>query len=106
LWKPTSPFFILVATELFHRPAGLFPAPLPRERLLQPLLFARLEVEGVLLNLLNDVFLLDFALEATQGTFQALIVLYEYFCQGESPPSGEMSQMPKVWRRNAEPTIS
>ena len=45
------------------------------------LLLARLQVKGVTLDLLNNVFLLHFALEATQCIFEGLALLKSYFCQ-------------------------
>ena len=47
----------------------LFAVTLASKSLLHPLLFAGLQVIGVLLDLLDDVFLLDFALEAAQCAF-------------------------------------
>ena len=41
------------------------------------------------LDFLHNVFLLHFALEATQCTFQSFAVLQMYFCQLNSPPSGQ-----------------
>ena len=41
-----------------------FPKPLARQGLFDPFLFARLQVERMLLGILDDIFLLDFALEA------------------------------------------
>ena len=47
----------------------LFAVTLASKSLLHPLLFAGFQVVGVLLDLLDDVFLLDFALEAAQCAF-------------------------------------
>ena len=47
--------------------ASLFAAALSRQRFLHSLLFAWLEVEGVTLHFLNNVLLLNLALEAAQG---------------------------------------
>ena len=47
--------------------AGLFTAAFTRQRLFYALLFARLEVKGVTLHFLDDVLLLDLALETPQG---------------------------------------
>ena len=44
-------------------------------------LLARLQVKGVTLDLLDDVFLLHLALEATQCIFEGLALLKSYFCQ-------------------------
>src|SRR5579859_4862935 len=48
---------------------------LPRKRFFGPAFFARLHVEAVLLDFLDDVFLLHLALEAAQGIFQRLTFL-------------------------------
>jgi len=49
--------------------SGLFAATLARQSFLYALLLARLEVEGMSLDFLNDVLLLDLALKASQGIF-------------------------------------
>ncbi len=46
---------------------SLLAATLARKRFLYALFFARLEVEGMTLNLLDNVLLLDLALKASQG---------------------------------------
>ncbi len=61
--------------------ACLFSAALTRQRFLYALLLARLQVKGVTLDLLDDVFLLHLALEATQCIFEGLALLKSYFCQ-------------------------
>jgi hypothetical protein len=52
---------------LFDFPAGLLPVSFTSQRLLDPELLTRLEVEGVTLHFLNNVLLLDFALKAAKG---------------------------------------
>lgn len=47
--------------------ASLFATALTRQRFLHTLFLARLEVKGVTFDLLDNVLLLDFALEASQG---------------------------------------
>jgi hypothetical protein len=47
--------------------------------LLDAFLFARLEVKGVSLDFLDDIFLLDFSLEAAKGVFERLALLEPYF---------------------------
>jgi len=58
-----------------------FPAALARQCFLHALFFARLQVKGVTLDLLDDVFLLHLALEATQRIFERLALLKSNFCQ-------------------------
>lgn len=52
---------------------------LPRKRFLGPALFSGLHIEAVLLDFLDDVFLLHFALEAAQCIFQRFTLLDNYF---------------------------
>ena len=54
---------------LLNLPATLLPVTFTGQRLLGPELLSRLQVEGVSFDLLDNVFLLDFSLEATQGVF-------------------------------------
>jgi hypothetical protein len=56
-------------------------AALARQRFFYALLFAGLQVKGVTLDLLDDVFLLHLAFEATQCIFEGLALLKSYFCQ-------------------------
>jgi len=64
-WMPASaaPF----GCNLIRLFANLFSSTLSRQGLLHPAFRARLQVEGVALHFLNDVFRLNFALEATEG---------------------------------------
>jgi hypothetical protein len=64
---------------LIRFPALLLAQSLPRKRFLGPALLAGLHIEAVLLDFLDDVFLLHFALETSQGIFQRLILLYDDF---------------------------
>ena len=67
--------------------ACLFSGALPSERSFYALFFAGLQVEGVTLDLLDDVFLLHLALETAQGIFQRLILLNDDFSHCfNSPP--------------------
>lgn len=61
--------------------ARLLPAALACNGFFHAFLFARLEVEGVPLNLLDYVLLLDLTFEAPQGVFEGLTLLNPYFCQ-------------------------
>jgi len=56
-------------------------AALARQSFFYALLLARLQVKGVTLDLLDNVFLLHLALEATQRIFEGLALLQSYFCQ-------------------------
>ena len=57
----------------------LFAQPFARKRLFGAALFSRLHVIAMLLDFFDDVFLLHFALETTQGIFQRLTFLNAYF---------------------------
>src|ERR1700720_4963883 len=60
---------------------------LPRKRFFGPAFFARLHVEAVLLDFLDDVFLLHLALKTAQGIFQRFTLLDDDFCHCiNSPP--------------------
>ena len=54
-------------TELFDVANTLFAVPFARQGFLGAALFARLQIEGVLLDLLDDIFLLDLTLEAAES---------------------------------------
>ena len=65
----------------------LFTQTLPRKRFLRPALLAGFHVETMLLNFLDDVFLLHLALKTTQGIFQRLTLLDNDFSHFiNSPP--------------------
>src|SRR5262245_41112685 len=55
--------------------ADLLATPLSSQRLLGPALVAGLQVETVLLDVLDDVFLLDLPLEATEGVLDRFALL-------------------------------
>jgi hypothetical protein len=66
--------------------ACLLAGPLAGQRSLYTLLFAGLQVEGVALNLLDNVFLLHLALKAAQSILEGFTLLKPYFCQTDAPP--------------------
>jgi hypothetical protein len=67
------------ASVLFF--ACFLSAALARQCFFDALLLARFQVKGVALDLLDDVFLLHLALEATQRILEGLALLEPYFCQ-------------------------
>jgi hypothetical protein len=75
----------LAAAALDRNSIRFFPAflssTLSRQGFLHALLLARLQIEGVTLDLLDNVFLLHFAFEATKGILQRLAFLQSNFCQ-------------------------
>jgi len=66
---------------------GLLASTLASERSFYTLFLARLQVEGVTLDLLDNVFLLHFALETTQSVLEGFPLLKSYFCQTDTPPN-------------------
>src|SRR6187549_2717800 len=59
---------------------------LSRQRLLRTALVTRLQVERVLLDVLDDVFLLHFSLEPAESTFNRLALLHLDFGHARTPP--------------------
>jgi len=72
---------------LFGLFANLLLCPLASQSLLYAELGAWLQIVGMTLDFLNDVFRLNFALEATQGALNGLAFLQSDFCQTKSPPN-------------------
>ena len=66
---------------------SFFPTAFARERFFDALFFAGLQVKGVTLDLLDDVFLLHLALEATQRVFEGFALLESDFRQLTTPPN-------------------
>ena len=66
--------------------ACLFSGALTSQRSLHTLLFAGLQVKGVTLDLLNDVFLLHLAFKAAQSILEGFSLLKPHFCQTDTPP--------------------
>ena len=62
-------------------------SPLASESGFDTLLLAGLQVKGVALDLLDNVFLLHLALEAAQSVLEGLTLLKSYFCQTDTPPN-------------------
>jgi hypothetical protein len=61
--------------------AGLLSIALPGQRLFDPLLFARFQVEGMLLQIFNDVLLLNLALKAAKRALEGFALLNDDFSQ-------------------------
>jgi hypothetical protein len=66
--------------------ASLLAAAFTSQRFLHALLFARLQVEGVTLDLLDDVFLLHLAFEAAQRILERFSLLESDFRQTDYTP--------------------
>ena len=79
--------FGAASLSLIRFPPLLLAQSLPRKRFFGPALLAGLHVEAMLLDFLDDVFLLHLALETPQGIFQGFILLDDDFCHWfNSPP--------------------
>jgi len=71
--------------HLIRLSANFLSGALSGQRFLHPAFRARLQVVGVALDFLNDVFRLNFALESTQGVLDRLALLHSNFCQIHHP---------------------
>lgn len=67
--------------------ANFLLCPLTSQSLLHAHLRAWLQIIGVTLYFLNDVFRLNLALESAKGALNGLAFLQPNFCQLESPPN-------------------
>jgi hypothetical protein len=67
--------------------ANLLTSALASQRGLYPFLFTGFEVKGVALDLLDNVLLLYFALEATQRVLKGFTLLQPNFRQTDTPPN-------------------
>jgi hypothetical protein len=70
-----------MSNRLFGFARTLFSIALARQSFLGALLLTRFQVEGMSLDFLNDVLLLDLAFETAQRAFQGFSVLDMDFCQ-------------------------
>jgi hypothetical protein len=78
----------LVGVGLFRFAPELLSVPLPGERLLGPSLVTGFQIEGMLLDILDDVFLLNLPFEPAEGTFNRLALLDFYFSHVTHTPFG------------------
>ena len=79
---PVDPRALRLSEEnLFDIARALLAVALAGESFLRAAFFAWFQVERVSLDFFNDVFLLDLALEAAQGTFKSFAILEMDFCQ-------------------------
>jgi len=72
------------------------------------LFFARLQVEGVALDLLDNVFLLYLSLEPAQRVLEGFPLLQSHFCQIDTPPdpSGWTEQLLQGFDCKSRPTTN
>jgi hypothetical protein len=91
--------------------ANLLAIPLACKCFLDALLLAGLQVKGVTLHFLDDVFLLHLALEAAECVLEGFTLLETYFCQCKNTPlsghDGQISGYRKTTRnaRSAERSL-
>src|SRR5206468_12777998 len=71
---------------LFRFASELLAIPLASERLLCPSLVARFQIEGMLLDILDDVFLLNLPLEPAESAFDRFALLYLDFSHAIHTP--------------------
>ena len=67
--------------------ASFLAGTLAGKRGFHTLLFAGLQVKGVALNLLDNVFLLHLAFKPAQSVLEGFPLLKPYFCQTDTPPN-------------------
>ena len=73
-------------TELIVLVASLLPGPFASQGFFYSPLFSRFQVVRVFLDFLDDIFLLDLALEATQRVFEGFSLLKSHFSQTANTP--------------------
>src|SRR2546430_5914985 len=76
----------LVGVVLFRLAPELLPISLPGERLLGPSLVTGFQIEGMLLDILDDVFLLNLPLEPAESAFYRFALLDLYFSHATNTP--------------------
>jgi hypothetical protein len=74
-------------SELVLLFTSLFAIPLAGQSCLDTLLLAGLQVVGMTLDFLDNVFLLHLALKPTQCVLERLAFLHTNFCQTDTPPN-------------------
>jgi hypothetical protein len=75
---------------LLRLSTDLFPIPLARQRLFRSAFVTRFQVERVLLDVLDDVFLLDLPLETAERALDRLTFLHFHFSHDNTPLRGSM----------------
>lgn len=61
--------------------AGFLSIALPSQRLFDSFLLARFQIEGMFLQILDDILLLDLAFETAKRAFQGFTLLHYHFSQ-------------------------
>jgi hypothetical protein len=86
----------LVGVGLFRFASELLAIAFPRERLLGPSFVSRLQIEGVFLDVLDDVFLLDFPLEPAESALDRLALLDFDFSHATHTPFAGGTVLPST----------
>jgi hypothetical protein len=81
------PFHAQVFTCLVLFFANLLARSFPSQRSLHTLFFARLQVKGVSLYFLDNVFLLYLPLKTAKSVLEGFPLLKPYFRQSDTPPN-------------------
>jgi hypothetical protein len=71
--------YLVESVELTLFASELLAIPFAGEGLLRPALITRFQIEGMLLDVLDDVFLLNLPLEPTESAFNRFALLDLYF---------------------------
>src|SRR5689334_23872845 len=106
-WNSIGRYLVGVGS-LLRLAAELLAIPFPRERLLGPAFVTRFQVEGVLLDVLDDVFLLHFPLEPAESALDGFALLDFHFSHATNTPFAggnwckyaRLSRQPADSRRN------
>ena len=83
----SGPLLRLILTSLVLLFTRFLASTFSSESGLHTLFLAGLQVKGVALNLLDNVFLLHLALETSQSVLEGFALLKSYFCQTDTPPN-------------------
>ena len=78
---------------LFRFAPEFLAIPLARQRLLGSTFIPRLQIKGMLLDILNNVFLLDLPLEPTESALNRLALLDFHFSHAPDTPSCDKANM-------------
>lgn len=81
LERTRPPGSTVILKKLLDFAPALFPIAFAGQSLLYAFLLARFQIEGVTLDLFNDVLSLNLPLEAAQGVLYRFALLQFYFCQ-------------------------
>src|SRR5262245_5883078 len=100
-WNSIGRYLVGVARLLQLAPE-LLAIAFARQRLLRPALVAGLQIEGVLLDVLDDVLLLNLPLESAEGALDRLTLLNLHFGQRSAPPNPRLNRSFRVLTRLAK----